>query len=101
MSQVRRLQIAEGVEIDPPSAVEQAHTITDAATWNGTAYTQTYTVSAADVPDCRYANWVFKDSNHKQVAGAVIDSPSATQVRVTFSQDFPPAAGTHYLVGAF
>lgn len=98
---VKRLSVAEGVTLAAPPALSLAtsHKITDAVTWDGVAVTHSYVVSVSDVPDCREAIWVFKDSNYKQIAGAVISSASATDLTVTFG--IPVAAGTYYVIGVF
>ena len=69
----------------------------DAATWDGTNTTQTYTVSA-QMSDARRANWQLLDNTNgfRQVQGAVI-TKTLTQVTVTFT--VPPTSGTYRLVG--
>jgi len=76
----------------------------DAATWDGSTATVTYTVDGSDTPargrvsDSRQCIWQFKDnSNNHQVMDVKIDHPSATQVRVTSMIDLP--AGTYRLIG--
>ena len=69
----------------------------DATTWDGTATTQTYTVSG-EIDDARNAVWQFLDNTNgfRNVQGAVI-TKTQTQVTVTFT--IPPASGTYRLVG--
>lgn len=73
--------------------------IEDDTNWDGVITTFTYDVSS-NTSDATKLVWSFQDAsdNNKQML-CEIDFPTATEVRVTFGDDFPPDAGTYNLVG--
>lgn len=96
---IKQLAFSEGVVVSAPAtATPVAVQINVSTGWDGVVTTNTYDVSAS-VADARTVLWLLKNSSYKQLAGPEIDSPSATQVRIT--ADVPLAAGTYYLFGVY
>jgi hypothetical protein len=66
--------------------------------WDGSTTTQTFTMGAGTISDCRAAIWQLCDNanNYERII-AKIEALSATQVRVTSSPALP--AGSYRLIG--
>lgn len=74
----------------------EKYVIQDASTWNGSATTQTYTVSS-EVSDARECIWVLKSNADTFRQMAVDITMTQTTVTVTVAEALP--SGTYTLVG--
>lgn len=98
--EIRAVTFAVGVETSAPTISFQTFEYEDdSGNWDGFTATVTYDVSDS-ISDARKMIWSFQDTtanNRRQLQGADIDFPSATQVRVTFGLSIP--SGTYWLIG--
>lgn len=107
--EIKALAFADGVAVTAATAAPAglSYYLTDASTWNGTAYEKTYDLTTADdngntIADAKAMIWTLKGpsgGNYETQSGFVVTHPSATQVKIAFGAGFPPASGTYYLVG--
>jgi hypothetical protein len=105
MSQVRQLQIAEGVTVSAPTQLQTAWTYDDTTGWDGVATSVVYNLATLGVSnpgapaDARKAKWtLLKESGGSYFeVGAEITATSATSVTVAAAL----LSGTYRLHGVY
>lgn len=96
--EIKTLQFAEGVAVDPPTLVYQTYYLEDDTTWDGAETTGIYDVSDQGILEAHKMTWALKDpTDSYRIVGGDVTHTSGTNVTFTFIEPLP--AGTYILVG--